>query len=48
MLIYANGHDEIVFGIVLIAALLIVALLAPFYGTDSRIDEIGRRRRLGH
>ena len=35
------------FGIVLIAALLVIAVLAPFRGSDSRIDDVARRR-LGH
>jgi hypothetical protein len=48
VLIYAVGHDEDMFGIVLIASLVIIALLAPLYGADSRIDEVARRRRLGH
>jgi hypothetical protein len=47
-LIYAIGHPEDMFGIVLIASLVIIALLAPLYGADSRIDEAARRRRLGH
>jgi hypothetical protein len=33
---------------VLLALLLLVVVLAPFYGADSRVDEIRRRRRLGH
>jgi len=32
----------------LLGILLLVVLLAPFVGVDSRIDEIGRQRRLGH
>ena len=31
-------------GIVLIAALLVIAVLAPFYGVDSRLDDVARRR----
>jgi hypothetical protein len=33
------------FGFVLIALLLIVGPLAYFFGADSRIDEVARRRR---
>jgi hypothetical protein len=32
----------------LLGLLLLVVLLAPFVGVDSRIDEVGRRRHLGH
>jgi hypothetical protein len=46
-LIYAMGDNGVMFGIVLIAALLVIAVLAPFYGTDSRVDDVARRR-LGH
>jgi hypothetical protein len=35
-------------GLVVISLLLLIALLAPFLGKDSRLDEVGRRRRLGH
>jgi hypothetical protein len=38
-------HDEVVFGYVLIALIVIVGPLAVLAGTDSRIDENGRRRR---
>ena len=48
MLIYRTRHHEDMFGIVFIAFLLAVAVLAPFYGADSRLDEGARRRRLGH
>jgi hypothetical protein len=33
------------FGFLLIALLLIVGPLAYFFGVDSRIDEVARRRR---
>jgi hypothetical protein len=36
------------FGIVLIAALVLIAVLAPLFGADSRIDEAARRRRPGY
>jgi hypothetical protein len=34
--------------LVVILFILLVAILAPLLGADSRLDEIGRRRRLGH
>jgi hypothetical protein len=34
-------------GLIVISLLLLVAVLAPFFGADSRLDEVGRRRRLG-
>jgi hypothetical protein len=34
-----------VFGIALIGFLLLVAVLAPFFGADSRVDDVARRRR---
>ena len=47
-LIESIGHNQLMFGIVLIAALVLIAVLAPFLGVDSRIDEAARRRRLGY
>jgi hypothetical protein len=38
-------HDEIVFGYVLIAFLVLVGPLSYFAGVDSRIDDASRRRR---
>ena len=35
-------------GLLVIAFFLLVAVLAPVVGADSRLDEVGRRRRLGH
>jgi hypothetical protein len=35
-------------GLLFIVFLLLVAVLAPFVGTDSRLDEVTRRRRVGH
>jgi hypothetical protein len=32
----------------LLGILLLVVVLAPRYGVDSRVDETARRRRLGH
>ena len=36
------------FGYVVIAFLLVVGPLAVIAGADSRIDDVARRRRLGH
>jgi hypothetical protein len=32
----------------LLGLLLLVVVLAPLYGADSRLDEIGRQRKLRH
>jgi len=32
----------------ILGLLLLLVVLAPFYGADSRVDEIGRRRSPGH
>jgi len=37
-------HNVPMFGIVLITLLLLVGPLAVLAGSDSRVDEIGRRR----
>ena len=34
-------------GLLVIVFFLLVAVLAPVLGADSRLDEVGRRRRLG-
>ena len=47
-LIYEIGDNRVMFGIVLIAVLVLVAVLAPLYGVDSRLDDIARRRGFGH
>ena len=47
VLIYTMGDTTVMFGVILIAALIVIAVLAPLYGTDSRIDDTVRRR-LGH
>ena len=47
VLIYPMGDTTVMFGVILIAALIVIALLAPLYGTDSRIDDVAQRR-LGH
>jgi hypothetical protein len=35
-------------GVLFIVFLLLVVLLAPLVGVDSRLDEVTRRRRVGH
>jgi hypothetical protein len=45
VLIEVGRHDEIVFGYILIAFLLVVGPLAYVAGADSRIDEKSRQRR---
>jgi hypothetical protein len=37
----------VVFGLLVIAFLLVVGPLAAYYGVDSRGDDVARRRRLG-
>lgn len=44
MLIAERAHDVPMLGLVLVSLLLIVGPLAVLAGSDSRIDEIGRRR----
>jgi hypothetical protein len=48
VLIEPARHHEDMFGYIVIALLLIVGPLAVAFGADSRIDEVARRRRLGH
>jgi hypothetical protein len=35
------------FGLIVIAFVLVVGLLAVFFGADSRLDEVARRRHGG-
>ena len=35
------------FGLLLIAFLLVVGPLAAYFGADSRVDDVARRRRIG-
>lgn len=44
VLIEQGAHDVPMLGIVLISLLLIIGPLAVLAGSDSRVDEIGRRR----
>ena len=39
--------DLDVFGFFVIVFLLVVGPLAVYYGADSRVDDVARRRRLG-
>jgi hypothetical protein len=48
VLIYLSGHDVGVTGLLIIGVFLLVAVLAPVLGADSRLDEVRRRRTLGH
>jgi hypothetical protein len=48
VLIYPGMHHEGMIGLLFIVFVLLVAVLAPFVGADSRLDEVTRRRRLGH
>ena len=41
------GDTMVMFGLLLIAFLLVVGPLAVYYGTDSRVDDVARRRRIG-
>lgn len=46
MLIELVVHHEDMFGLILIALLLVVVgVLAVFAGADSRVDDVARRRR---
>jgi hypothetical protein len=40
------GEDTVLmFGLLVIAFILVVGPLAAIYGVDSRVDEVARRRR---
>jgi hypothetical protein len=42
------GEDTVLmFGLMVIAFILVVGPLAAIYGVDSRVDEVARRRRRG-
>jgi uncharacterized membrane protein len=45
VLIEVFVHDEVMFGLVLIAVIAVFLALAYLRGADSRIDEVARRRR---
>jgi len=40
-------HDEVMFGFIFIALIVVLVPLAYVAGADSRIDEVARRRRYG-
>jgi len=48
VLMHRRRHDVSVIGLLFIAFFLLVAVFAPVLGADSRLDEVGRRRRIGH
>ena len=41
-------HADPMFGLVVLVFLLVVGPLALLYGVDSRVDDVERRRFLGH
>ena len=45
MLIDLSGHDEVMFGVIVIAAIVVLGVLVYTAGVDSRIDDVERRRR---
>ena len=45
MLIDFTVHHEVMFGLILIALIVLLVPLAYFAGADSRVDEVARRRR---
>jgi hypothetical protein len=42
-----NADAVVMFGFLVIVFLLVVGPLAVYYGADSRVDDVARRRRLG-
>lgn len=40
-------HDEVMFGLIFIALIVVLVPLSYVAGADSRVDEIARRRRYG-
>jgi hypothetical protein len=47
VLIVARIHDEDMFGLIVIAFVVLVGPLALLFGVDSRTDDVERRRRFG-
>ena len=45
MLIDLAMHHEVMFGFILIAAIVALVPLAYVSGADSRVDDVARRRR---
>jgi len=44
VLIYLGGDDGDMFGVILIALIVLAAPLAYAIGVDSRVDDVARRR----
>jgi len=42
-----EGDHPVMFALLVIAFVLVVGPLAVYFGADSRIDDVARRRRLG-
>jgi hypothetical protein len=40
-------HAVAMFGFLVIVFMLVVGPLAVYYGVDSRVDDVARRRKLG-
>ena len=38
-------QDEVMFGLILIAAVVVLGVLVYTVGVDSRVDDVARRRR---
>ena len=45
MLIDVFTHHQVMFGLILIAAIVVFGVLVYTAGVDSRVDEVARRRR---
>ena len=45
MLIDIFMQDEVMFGLILIAAIVVLGVLVYTLGVDSRVDDVARRRR---
>ena len=45
MLIDIFMQDEVMFGLILIAAIVVLGVLVYTVGVDSRVDDVARRRR---
>jgi hypothetical protein len=45
VLIEISRHHEVMFGLILIAAIVVLGVLVYTAGVDSRFDEVARRRR---
>jgi hypothetical protein len=47
VLIVPISDHMLMFGLIVIAFILLVGPLAFFFGADSRVDDVARRRRFG-